>query len=126
MTQTVPASLRTRDGRQAPAELTVRQYRATTRWLRAGTVVVVTSAIGAATIIIPAVHFASVWAIPLLGLWIASWVYQIRGTIDGVVGRCPACDHELSAVGLGAFTKEALWLHCAACSVPVELLPGPS
>lgn len=75
--------------------------------------------LGAASIVIPVVHFVSTWFIPLLALGIAFHLYRQAIVVRRVDAICPACGEQV--VIDGAPWEDPLWLRCSACRAPLRV-----
>ena len=117
--------LRARGGAVGPGEAEVVRYGAARRLVHAATVLGAGGTIGLGTVLIPVVHLIAPWAVLLLAGAVAAYVARVGAWVGAVRGRCPACAAAVAEPALGTVGGEAVWLRCAGCGGPLELLLEP-
>jgi hypothetical protein len=112
--------VRTRDHLEAEVSAEITRYNLPVRLARSLPIFVGSVLLGAATIIIPAVHLISTWFIPLLGSGIALYFFRIHTKVGRITGTCPACSEAFHEQG-GPY-EDPMWIRCTHCTVPLELI----
>lgn len=115
-----PVTVEDRHHEQAEGTAEVVRFNTAQRLTRAVPVAVIGTIVGLGTIVIPGLHLVSTWAIPLLSIGIAAYLYQRRGTVDRVQGSCPSCSAALDADG-GAW-EDPMWVRCKSCEAPLQVV----
>ena len=115
-------TLKHRDGRTVEAQATVRRYSAGSRTTKAAIILAICFTVGPATIVIPGVHFVAPWALPLMGIFIATYIYRRTAVIDVVEGTCPDCDAAMRIEESQPVGNETLYFRCPSCQTPLELI----
>ena len=111
--------LGTRDGRRVAAEANITRYNEGQRLARALPVAIGGISLGAVSILVPAVHLISTWLLPLLGIFIASYIYKTTMVVGRVATSCPDCSAEVAIDKAGSVDDEPLWLRCPSCKLPL-------
>ena len=114
-----------RDGRVAEVRVEVRRYSTGRRALTAAAIAGGFTVIGAATIVVPGVHFVAPWLLPILGIGIGIYLFRREMVIGTVEGDCPNCATPMTLTEGGAVGNDPLWLRCPSCTTPLEFVPGP-
>lgn len=112
--------VRTRDRSESVVSAEITRYNLAVRLARSLPIFVGSVLLGAATIIIPAVHLISTWFIPLLGSGVALYVFRIHTKVGLIKGECPSCTTEFDEQG-GPY-EDPMWIRCPHCAVPLELI----
>jgi hypothetical protein len=114
-------ALHNRDGRVVDARGAVRRVSHPQRVVRAGAVAGTSFVLAAVSIFIPGVHLIAPWLLPIIGVFVAVFVYQIGARVDDIHGECPGCDASLNLPLGGTIDNEPLWLRCPGCNAPFEV-----
>ena len=104
---------------QGTAEVT--RYGAGARAARAWGLAIGGTVLGAASILVPGLHFVSTWLLPMLAIGLALYVVRIRARVGGITGVCPRCGEPMNVDSPGAVADEAVWVRCDQCMHPLEL-----
>lgn len=115
-------TLKHRDGRTAEAQAGIRRYSAGSRATKAGIILAICFTVGPATIVVPGVHFVAPWALPLMGLFIATYIYRRTAVIDVVDGTCIECGKTMHVEDKQPVGNETLYFRCNHCQTPHELV----
>lgn len=122
-TATETIQLRTRTGLGSTATATVTRRSGAFRVVRSLGIGVGGVVVGLATVVIPAVHLISTWAIPLAAIAIALVLLRQGPAVDTAAGPCPKCGAAIEVAG--GTVADDLWVACPACAEPLrfELTP---
>ena len=115
-------TLQHRDGRVVEAQAEISRYSTASRTTKALLVLAVAFTVGPATIVVPGVHFVAPWAVPLLGIFIAMYLYRRTMVIHRVEGTCPDCNAAMHIEDKQPVGNDTLYFRCPECSTPLELM----
>ena len=96
------------------AEAEVVRTKAGTRLVKSLFIGIGGTVIGIMTILIPVAHFVTTWAIPLMSIFAAWYLYKMGPLIQRIVGTCPSCDAPIDVEGGTAAAD--LWIRCPSCN----------
>jgi hypothetical protein len=115
-----PSVVRTRDRLEADIKLEIFRYSLSARLMRSVPIFIAAVILGAVSILIPAVHLISTWAIPLLGTGIAIFIFRTNAKLGNVTGTCPSCSKSFSEAA-GPY-EEPMWIRCPSCNTPLQII----
>lgn len=108
-------------GQSAPASADITRPSQHVKMFWAVTVLVVGFGLGAASIIIPILHFFSTWILPLTAVLVARKILNSKFSVTEVRGTCPACGKELDLGDRSMPNSE--WQHCPHCEARLQIVP---
>jgi hypothetical protein len=108
-----------RGGARSPAIVSVWRYSLARRLVPSVTIAVVGTAAGIVTVVVPIMHFMTLWLVPLLSIGTAIWLYRCKARVRLVTALCPVCSGQVAAGG--GDWEEPMWVRCRACNAPLEL-----